>query len=136
MSVPASVFPNPNPTTILIVEDNPVNVEVMKEMLNSEGFNKIFVAASGKEAIQLFSEELHLIIMDFNLPDTNGIKLTDYHRNYFPQKNTPIVCWSTDIEKIRHECIEAGVDDFLPKPHTREELLDILECWTFYREAA
>jgi len=132
MSTPTAAFPNPNPTNILIIEGNLINTFTMKEMLNSFGFYNVTIAKSAKEAIQLFSENFHLIIMDYNLPDMNAIQLTTHFRQVFPKGNTPIILWSTLADQIRNEGINAGIDDFLSKPTSIEELQQILECWTFY----
>jgi len=114
---------------ILIIEDNPICASTLKSLLQSLGPFDITIASTGTEALKLFSENFYLIITDFNLPDMNGIEITKYYRTIFPKKDTPIICCSTDIEKIRRECIEAGMDDFLSKPVTAEDVEEMLACW-------
>lgn len=101
---------------ILIVEDSIINAQVLQDFLKSEGIQNILIAATGQKALHYFSQPLDLIITDFHLPDMNGIQITEHYQKNFPKKNTPIICCSTESEKIRKKCIEAGIDDFLPKP--------------------
>jgi two-component system sensor histidine kinase/response regulator len=115
--------------TILIIEDNKINTIVLESLLKENGIKNILIAKTGKEAIELFSEKVDLIFMDINLPDTDGLKLTHHFRNVFPKNDTPIICWSTIAESKRKECMEAGIDDFLSKPFSIEDLQEILECW-------
>ena len=77
----------------------------------------------------MFSEKFDLIFIDINLPDTDGFKLTYHYRQDFPKKNTPIICYSTMGDSKRKECIDAGMDDFLSKPASHEDIEEILECW-------
>lgn len=116
---------------ILIVEDSIIKANVLQSQLEDFGFTDITIVKSGKEAIELFSENFDLIFLDINLPDMNGIDLARYYRNIYPKKDTPIICCSSKADSLRRECIEAGMDDFLVKPILPENLLEILECWTF-----
>jgi CheY-like chemotaxis protein len=114
---------------ILVIEDDPISAATLESLLRDVGFSNITITSSGKEAIKLFSKNHDLIFCDINLPDINGLELTRHFRKNFPKKDTPIICCSTDIEKHRRECIEAGMDDFLSKPLSPDQLQEILECW-------
>lgn len=118
----------PKTIKILIVEDDPIQRCVIKSSLENSGIFDITLAASAEEAVKLFSENFDLIITDFNLPDMNGIEVTRRYRR-FSKNDTPVICCSSDIEKIRRLCIEAGIDDFLSKPINQENLREMLECW-------
>ena len=119
---------------VLIIEDNTINTQAIKTSLQNLGISNILIAKTGEEAIEHFSEKIDIIFMDVNLPDTSGFKLTHHYRKNFPKKDTPIICWSATVtESQRKKCIEAGMDDFLPKPATLEDVKDILECWIPYR---
>jgi CheY-like chemotaxis protein len=114
---------------ILIIEDNIIKANVLQSQLEDFGFTDITIVKSGKEAIKLFSENFNLIFLDINLPDMNGIDIARHYRNIFPKKDTPIICCSSKADSLRRECIEAGIDDFLVKPISPENLQEILECW-------
>jgi two-component system sensor histidine kinase/response regulator len=114
---------------VIIIEDDPISAATLVALLQDLDFSNTSIVSSGKEAIELFSENIDLIFMDLNLPDTDGFKLTHYYRKIFPKKDTPIICWSTASDSKRRECIESGMNDFLSKPVTQEKLQEILECW-------
>jgi len=114
---------------ILIVEDNDISGVLLQEMLKESGYTNISIAKTGKEAITLFSDNLDLIFMDINLPDTNGIELTKIFQKMHRKKDVPIICYSTDFLRREKECIDAGMVDYLPKPLTYKRLKQLLECW-------
>ncbi len=118
---------------ILIIEDNIIKAGVLKSQLEDFGFTDITIAASGQEAIKLFSGNYYLIFLDINLPDMNGIDLTRHYRTVYPKKDTPIICCSSNADSLRRECIEAGMDDFLVTPVSSENLQEILECWVVHK---
>lgn len=113
---------------ILIVDDSSVCAEGLQILLEAEGLSNITIAKTGNDAIK-FSEKFDLIFMDFNLPDTDGIKLTQHFRKGSFKTDTPIICCSSITDSKRKECIESGMDDFLSKPPTEKSLQEILECW-------
>lgn len=114
---------------ILIIEDSHVNSKILEDRLLELGYENNYIAATGKEALASFSDDLDLIFIDINLPDTNGIELTKIFRNFYNKKEIPIICYSTDFLRCEKESINAGVNDFLPKPFTLEDLKGIMECW-------
>lgn len=118
---------------ILIIEDNIIKAGVLKSQLEDFGFTDITIAATGKEAIKLFSEKFDLILLDINLPDMNGVDLARHYRTVYPKKDTPIICCSSNADSLRRECIEAGMDDFLITPVSPKNLQEILECWIVHK---
>jgi len=114
---------------ILVVEDNLISASLLQEMLKESGYTNISIAKNGEEALELFSEKFDLILMDINLPDTNGIELTKIFQIMHRKKDIPIICYSTDFLRREKECIDAGMVDYLPKPLTHKRLKQLLECW-------
>ncbi len=112
---------------ILVVEDNEINMEIMKEILGRTSAN-IICAWNGEEAYQIFQESkkgyFDLIFMDIQMPVMNGYETTRAIRALLREDaNVPIVAmtanaFSQDIEKS----IECGMNDHLSKPVEIDEL--------------
>jgi|GEM_PF-2468997 len=95
---------------ILVVEDNRINVRVLSEFLRDKV--ELRVAYSGTEARSYDLSDFDLILMDIELPDTNGIDLAR-------ELNTdvPIVALTAhSVEEFKTRALEAGMADFLTKP--------------------
>jgi CheY-like chemotaxis protein len=111
--------------TILVAEDNRVNILVIKKRLEDMGFN-VLVAIDGNEAIKLVStHKVDMILMDVHMPDLNGYEATQKIRENERAKDThiPIIALTADAMKGDMEkCIASGMDDYLAKPFRPEEL--------------
>ncbi len=100
---------------VLIVDDNPFNRQILKELLKTEGFS-IVEARNGKEAIEhIKTSEFRLIFMDLLMPGMDGFETIQRIRGMGIA--TPIIIVSSmSAKQDRQRCIEAGGNDFLPKP--------------------
>ncbi|SMN17910.1 similar to Saccharomyces cerevisiae YIL147C SLN1 Histidine kinase osmosensor that regulates a MAP kinase cascade [Maudiozyma saulgeensis] len=118
---------------ILVAEDNHVNQEVIKRMLNLEGINSIDLACDGQEAFDKIkelnsnNESYDMVFMDVQMPKIDGLLSTRMIRqelNY----TSPIVALTAfaDDSNIK-ECIEAGMDGFLSKPIKRPQLKTLIK---------
>lgn len=114
---------------ILIVDDCFISATLIQTRLNELGYSNADIAANGKAAMALFSNDIDLIFMDINLPDTNGIELTKIFQKFYQKRDIPIICHSTDFLRHEKDCINAGMVDYLPKPFSPDDLDLILECW-------
>ncbi len=106
--------------TILVVEDNAINRELVYLFLTKRGY-KVESAKNGAQAIQLAtSMPLDLIIMDVSMPDIDGCTVTTKIRKYEEETNshrTPIVALTAHTSsEVRRNCLAAGMDDVLVKP--------------------
>ncbi len=103
-----------NPS-VLVVDDNPFNRQILKELLKPEGFS-IVEGRNGKEAIEhIKTAEFRLIFMDLLMPGMDGFETIRRIRGM--GITTPIIIVSSmSAKQDRQRCIEAGGDDFLPKP--------------------
>ncbi|GAV50848.1 hypothetical protein ZYGR_0AD00310 [Zygosaccharomyces rouxii] len=118
---------------ILVAEDNHVNQEVIKRMLNLEGVHNIELVCDGQEALdkvkQLVEngEHYNLIFMDVQMPKMDGLLSTKMIRRDLNYTH-PIVALTAfaDDSNIR-ECLDAGMDGFLAKPIKRAQLRKIIE---------
>ena len=103
---------------ILIVDDNEDNRYTLQLMLESEGHERITCAAGGNEAIALIErEKFSLVLLDLMMPDLNGDEVLKVIKSDPDQRDIPVVMISADTNADRvSQCIELGVDDYLPKP--------------------
>ncbi|MFV8327998.1 ATP-binding protein [Flavobacterium sp. ZS1P14] len=121
-----------NPIKILIVEDNKINMLLIKTLLKAIVPNCILLEASdGIEAVKLSKKEaLDLILMDIQMPIKNGYETTVEIRKLKKAKNVPIIALTAGIligEK--EKCLEAGMNDYIAKPIIKSNLELILHKW-------
>ena len=109
---------------ILVVEDEPNQVELIEFNLNSEGY-EVIVAQDGEEALDLAEEETpDLILLDWMLPKVSGIEVCRQLRRSKMTREIPIVMLtarSEESDKIRG--LDIGADDYITKPYSIKELL-------------
>ncbi|AJR47075.1 Sln1p [Saccharomyces cerevisiae YJM1342] len=123
---------NETSVKILVVEDNHVNQEVIKRMLNLEGIENIELACDGQEAFDKVKEltskgeNYNMIFMDVQMPKVDGLLSTKMIRRDLGY-TSPIVALTAfaDDSNIK-ECLESGMNGFLSKPIKRPKLKTIL----------
>ena len=114
--------------TILVAEDNKFLLQVMKRTLKHLGYS-VDLASNGKEAVKKHAlNHYDLILMDCQMPIMSGYEATVAIRKAEDgNKHTPIVAMTASIQKsVRDQCFECGMDDFLSKPVTIEQLQKVL----------
>lgn len=118
---------------LLIVDDNKLNVLVLKKHLEHWGFESK-AAYNGLSAVkQIQEEEFDLVLMDFHMPHLDGLSATEAIRN-LPKRNLkelPIIGLSASTELFLEEKIKtAGFTDFVSKPFSPAELRDKIHLYT------
>jgi CheY-like chemotaxis protein len=100
-----------------VVEDDPVNQEIMKVLLERSGL-QIDVAGNGVTALLAAgSTRYALILMDVRMPEMDGFAATREIRALPGHRETPIIALTADVfEKDRQRCLEAGMTTHLGKP--------------------
>jgi len=114
---------------VLLVEDRPVNVEVCVAMLESMGCT-VEIATDGLRALDRHaSGKFGLILMDCQMPEMDGYQATAEirRREALSNRRTPIIA-VTGIG-AREQCLAAGMDDYLAKPYTLDQLKAMLTIW-------
>jgi len=115
---------------ILLAEDNAVNQKVAVRILEKAG-HEVQVAENGREAVNALEEKaFDLVLMDLQMPEMGGFEATAVIREKEREtdSHTPIVAMTAHVMKgDREACLEAGMDDFVPKPVKAETLLDVIE---------
>ncbi|PWR69977.1 response regulator [Methanospirillum lacunae] len=112
---------------ILIVDDNPLQLNQLKSILNEAGYPVIGAASSGTEAVKLL-RSIHpsLITLDIVMPDMNGLDLLRSIRAAYP--SIPVmVCSSFGHEVVADLARRSGAFAFFPKPYPTLRLLQEVE---------
>ena len=109
---------------ILVVEDNPMNLELIKFLLEDQECI-IYEATNAQEALdQTKSDEFDLILMDIQLPGMDGLTATKLIREDPKNKNVPIIALTAYAMKGDEERVKgAGCDGYIAKPIDTEKFL-------------
>jgi CheY-like chemotaxis protein/HPt (histidine-containing phosphotransfer) domain-containing protein len=117
---------------VLLAEDNPVNQAVALGMLDALGLTAD-VAGNGNEVIErLVAERYDVVLMDCQMPDLDGFAATAEirRREQGSAGHLPIVALTANaLDGDRETCVAAGMDDYLAKPFSREQLALALSRW-------
>jgi CheY-like chemotaxis protein len=102
---------------ILLAEDEPINLEVSRGLLEGVGL-KVDLAEDGAVAVAMAqSNQYDLILMDMQMPHLNGMDATRRIRTLPGYADTPILALTANVfEEDRHLCTEAGMNDHITKP--------------------
>jgi CheY-like chemotaxis protein len=115
---------------VLVAEDNPVNQRIALKMLERLGHDAT-IAVNGKEALERArAEPFDLILMDCQMPEMDGFQAAREIRR--GGASPPIVALTANaLEGDRQRCLDAGMDDYLPKPIDLAGLAKTIELWRF-----
>jgi PAS domain S-box-containing protein len=111
---------------VLIVEDDPVSLEFMKEIVSGTKA-EIITAQNGTEGLLRFreTEDLSLILMDIRLPDISGLEVTKKIRSQ--HSSIPIIAQTAyTMDNDAKKCLDAGCDDYLTKPVDIKTLMNVI----------
>lgn len=110
--------------TVLLVEDEPAQREILRYNLEAEGF-AVIAARDGEEALERIAEGLpDLILLDWMLPHVSGIEVCRRLRLRPETRSIPVIMLSArseDVDKVRG--LETGADDYVIKPYSVAELM-------------
>jgi CheY-like chemotaxis protein len=114
-------------TKILVVEDNLMNLELIVDILELEGFT-IDKTGTGEEAIEISKKVIYdLILMDISLPGIDGTKTTMIIKSRSEYKEVPVIAVTALVMKgDREKLLESGFDDYIPKPINMFEFLSTI----------
>jgi adenylate cyclase len=108
---------------ILVVDDDAVNARLLEGILAPRG-HEVVVARTGEEALELVQrEQPDLILLDVVMPGMDGYAVCRALRENEQTAVLPVIMVTSSVEQEKKEAIEAGADDFLPKPVNQDELL-------------
>lgn len=117
---------------VLLVEDNTINQKVAQAMLEKMGY-KIDIAFNGAEAVDALQQKNYgLVLMDLQMPVMDGYEATRTIRSSGEVLNSevPIIAMTANATKEdRQQCLDAGMDDYVPKPVERKVMMNMLKRW-------
>jgi len=130
------------PMRVLLAEDNLVNQELARAMLVQMGCD-VICCDNGRQVIErLPDERVHLVLMDCQMPEVDGLSATRWIRAWEASRATtdlvrhdrapriPIVALTANaFNEDREQCFAAGMDDFLSKPFTVDQLENLVARW-------
>ena len=113
------------PLRVLLTDDNIINQKVASRLLQQMGY-KADIANNGLEAIRALERQpYHLVFMDVQMPELDGLEATRRIRQREREANTPphfphpiviIAMTANAMQGDREKCVAAGMDDYIPKP--------------------
>ncbi|QJD77210.1 ATP-binding protein [Spirosoma rhododendri] len=114
------------PLTILIAEDNMMNQKLAVQVLKRLGHVGV-VAENGQRAIELLQQQpFDLVLMDIQMPVLDGYTTTQHIRSVLHSQVPIIAMTAHALASERERCLQAGMNDFLPKPFQINELQRII----------
>jgi CheY-like chemotaxis protein len=130
---------NASGTRILLVEDNEMNQQIARELLESAGAH-VTIAGHGGEAVKFLREgpeppEIDVVLMDLQMPEMDGYTATGLLRADPRFKDLPIIAMTAHaFAEERQRCLDAGMNDHLTKPIDLDAVFSALKRWTKPRE--
>ncbi len=117
---------------ILLVEDNLLNQKVVGFHLKKKNYEVVSVTNWRDALEKVKNESLDLILMDIMLPELNGFEITAEIRKWEKEKGIehgiPIVALTANtLDNDKEKCLNAGMNDYLPKPFSPDELYIVIE---------
>jgi CheY-like chemotaxis protein len=121
---------------VLVVDDNAVNWKVAVIQLARLGI-QADVAADGRKGVEMMRMlPYEMVFMDCQMPEMNGYDATSQIRQlHGPNRHIPIIAMTAEaLDGCRDRCLQAGMDDYITKPVSMEDLTRLLKTWL--RDAA
>lgn len=113
-----------NKLKILVVDDDELICENLREIFQDAGYRTVTAADAAAAMRALHTEQCDLIVLDMEMPEVDGVALCRLLRAQDATSKIPVIAFSgTDDEKRQVEAFAAGVDDYIIKPSTPGELL-------------
>jgi len=121
---------------ILVAEDNAIAGKVVGVLLEKQGYEVILVDDGEQALSRIRAKPFALALVDVRMPKLDGIALTRAFRSSEGHgARLPIVALTANAsEEVKHQCLEAGMDDFLSKPVNPRDLSTMVERYTGQRE--
>lgn len=106
-----------NKKVVLCIEDNTTNMVLVSRIVEAEGHD-LLRAEDGPQALEMLEEETpDIILLDINIPGINGLDLAQKIKDDDRLSSIPLIAITANVlVGDRERCMEAGCDDYLPKP--------------------
>ncbi|MEN8190158.1 MAG: response regulator [Thermodesulfobacteriota bacterium] len=120
-------------TRVLVAEDNRINQNVARELLESGGII-VEIANNGREAVHILQDrglEFDAVLMDVQMPVVDGLEATRLIRKNPVLSDLPVIAVTAHaMQGDREKCMQSGMNDYVAKPITPETLFSVLTRWT------
>lgn len=112
---------------ILVVEDNPVNLELVTQLLEDD--YELLVARDGEEGLRkALDEKPDLVLLDLSLPKMSGWEVCQEIRSQMGEQRIPLVALTAHaIKGDREKALEAGFDAYITKPVDEDLLFETVQ---------
>jgi CheY-like chemotaxis protein len=119
--------------SVLVAEDNSVNREVALELLEALGY-RVDTVCDGRQAVEaVATRRYHLVFMDCQMPRMDGFEATAAIRarqGELGLSRLPIIALTAHaLAGDRERCLAQGMDDYMSKPFTQEQLAEMIQRW-------
>lgn len=116
--------------TVLLVEDNAINQEVARDLLELVGMD-VHVAGDGPQALAALKDHaFDIVLMDIHMPGMDGIETTGVIRHGLGLQALPVLALTADaMSADRIRCIEGGMNDHISKPIDAEAMFRTIAAW-------
>lgn len=119
---------------VLVAEDNPVNQELTLSLLELAGCT-VTLASNGQDALDACKREtFDMVLMDCQMPGMDGYEATEAIRRFEADQSKPrvpiVALTANAVDGDREKCIAVGMDDYLSKPFSRQQLGAMLTKWS------
>ncbi len=136
MDVPMPVLPPSSGTMILVVDDEPINLQVLTNQLSLERYS-VMIATNGEDAIRIVEEHVpDLLILDIMMPRMSGLEVCRKLRETYSLHRLPILMLTAKNQV--NDIIagfEAGANDYLAKPFDKREMIARVNTLISLKEA-
>jgi len=123
--------------TVLIAEDNPVNMFLAKTIIKKIAPDaEIHEADNGLKAVEFCKRQFpDLIFMDVQMPEMNGYEATLAIRDLETSRRVPIIALTAgNVKGEKDKCLEAGMDDFISKPFVEEAIWQVFNQYADFKD--
>ncbi len=116
--------------TVLCIEDNSTNMILVSRVVEAEGHNLVRAEDSHTAIHALEQEVPDIILLDVNLPGINGLDLARQLRQNERYQEVPIIAITANVlVGDREKCLEAGCNDYMPKPIDIRKLREMMRLY-------
>lgn len=116
--------------TVLCIEDNKINMLLVSRVVEAEGYN-LLRAEDGPKALAMLEEsQPDIILLDINIPGIHGLDLARMIRENERLAAIPIIATTANVlVGDKERCLEAGCDEYLPKPLDIRRLRQVMQAY-------
>jgi putative two-component system response regulator len=124
---------------ILAIDDNILNIQILKKILSNAGFINISSTTDPTQAVAIYKElEPDLVLLDLNMPKMDGFAVMVQLSLLNPDDYLPLLILTAEDESVRFKALHGGAKDFLHKPYERLDVIlksrNIIEVRLLYNQ--